>query len=303
LILGVNLLVIVLAIAGSLWHSHSVAEAGEAWGSLGVPVFQPVLALDQTVGLMDRTVQTYSREPAAQWAEVFAGDTFLMVGTNKMLTNKTGNEYQTEKKIAVENLKQARDRYGKALETLTIPGAREQAMFGKARAIESLIQSETKVDDAILAYEELAKSFPEGIFKALAQQRIEQLKKPEAFKFYQELARYTPQPKPELPHSPLDKLGPLELPEAPTTPTMPGKLSGDTLKPDLPKPEGPKGDNLKPEAPKPAVPAGDAPKPDAPKTEPPKAATPKPDAPKPDAPKPVASQPVAPQAVTPKKDK
>ena len=127
----------------SLWHSHSVAQAGEAWNSLGIPVFQPVFADEQTIGSWKSTVQTYPGTPAAEWAEVFAGDTALMIGTNKILTDK---------KVGIEYLTEARRRYTKALETLTIPAAREQAMFGKARAMESLIQNKAQLDEAIAAY-------------------------------------------------------------------------------------------------------------------------------------------------------
>ena len=53
-----------------------------------------------------------------------------------------------------------------ALKTMTIPGAKEQAMFGKARAMESLIQNKAQLDEAVAAYEELNKRFPHGMFKA-----------------------------------------------------------------------------------------------------------------------------------------
>ena len=115
---------------------------------------------------MQQTVKAYPARHAAEWAKVFAGDTSLMVGTNKILTDK---------KVGIAFLTQARDVYAKALETLTIPGAREQAMFGKARAMESLIQDKAQVDEAIAAYQELNTSFPGGMFKAVADQRIEQL--------------------------------------------------------------------------------------------------------------------------------
>ena len=86
-ILGVGLLVIVLVIALSLWHSHSVAQASEAWNSLGIPVFQPVSPTSRRLAYA-AAVQTYPGTPAAEWAEVFAGDTALMIGTNKILTDK-----------------------------------------------------------------------------------------------------------------------------------------------------------------------------------------------------------------------
>ncbi len=49
-ILGVGLLVVVLVIGISFWHSHSAAQAGEAWNSLGIPVFQPVFRDPTTIG-------------------------------------------------------------------------------------------------------------------------------------------------------------------------------------------------------------------------------------------------------------
>ena len=50
-------------------------------------------------------------------------------------------------------------------------------MFGKARAMESLIENKAQLDEAIKAYQELNKSFPNGMFKAIADRQIEQLQK------------------------------------------------------------------------------------------------------------------------------
>ena len=187
-IFGVGLLLVVFFIGLSLWHSHSVSQAGEAWNSLGAPVFQPGSSLnEQTISVMDQAAKTYHGEPAAEWAEVFAGDTALMAGTNKILTDK---------KIGIEFLNDAQKRYTEALKTLTIPGAREQAMFGNARAIESLVQNADDLKQAIAAYEELKKSFPNGMFKTVVDgRRLERLGKKDALAFYQKLAQYTPKPK------------------------------------------------------------------------------------------------------------
>ena len=72
-------------------------------------------------------------------------------------------------------------------------------MFGKARAIESLIQNKAQVDEAVAAYQELNERFPHGMFKTVADQRLEQLQKKETVKFYESLAQYTPKPKVESP--------------------------------------------------------------------------------------------------------
>ena len=79
---------VVLLIAMSFWHSHSVAQAGEAWNSLGVPVFRPHFWTEQTIDYMQQDAQTNPGTSAAQWAEVFAADSALMIGTNKILTDK-----------------------------------------------------------------------------------------------------------------------------------------------------------------------------------------------------------------------
>jgi hypothetical protein len=275
-ILGVALLLIVLLIGMSLWHSHNVAQAGEAWNSLGypvgIPVFTPDFAREQTIDVMQRAIQTYPGTPAAQWAQVFAADTALMVGSNKILT---------EKKVGIDYLTQARDKYADALKTLTIPGAQEQAMFGKARAIESLIQNKAQVDEAVAAYQELNERFPHGMFKTVADQRLEQLQKKETVKFYESLAQYTPKPKVESPRSQLGKLGglPENPPEEPLVPTAPVRpeRSGQqgpalgipvpSLTPAEPvKPEAPKTSAAKPEAAKSSVSKPETVKPDAPKT-------------------------------------
>ena len=273
IILGVSLLVLVLVIAVSVWHNHSVAQAGEAWNSLGIPVFQPRFPDEQTIGMMQHAAQANAGTPAAQWADVFAGDTALMIGANRVLT---------EKKVGVEYLGQARDFYAKALDSVTIPAAREQAMFGQARAIESLIQNKAQLDEAIAAYQKLNTSFPHGMYKVLADQRIEHLQKKETLKFYESLAQYTPAPPKPKAESPRSQLGSLEsLPENPPDEPLvpqapvrgaggsPGPVPEPTLTPTEPaKPkssqtEAPKPDTAKPQAAKPDVSKSDTAKPEA----------------------------------------
>ena len=314
-IFGASLLLLVFLIALVVWHNHSLSEAGEAWSKLGVPIFEPVFWNDPTISVMDQTAKSYQGEPAAQWAEVFAADTALMAGTNKILTNK---------KIGIEFLSDAQKRYTEALKTLTIPGAREQALFGKARAVESLIQNADDLKAAKEAYEELTKSFPDGMFKAAAERRIEQLQKKDTLKFYEALAQYNPKPKVESPHSTLDSHTP--LPDNPTEEMVPktpvrgeGAQSGpspaipapsltptepvkDAPKTDLPKTEPAKSQPPKPDAPKPDAPKTDSPKTDAPKTVAPKTDAPKADTPKADTPKPDGPKTDAPKADTPKPD-
>ncbi len=77
--------------------------------------------------------------------------------------------------------------------------------------MESLIQNKAQRDEAIAAYQELNENFPNGMFKAVAEQRIEQLQKKETLTFYEALPNTLPKAKVESPQSQLENLG--RLPE------------------------------------------------------------------------------------------
>ncbi len=211
-----GLLVVALLGGLSLWHSHTLAQAADAWNTMGTPVAMPQFAAEQTISLMDTTAGTYRGTPAGQWATVFAADTALTCGMNRILT---------EKKIGIDYLNDALKRYNDALnnQSLTIPGAKEQAMFGKARAMEALIQKPDDAEHAKAAYKELNAKFPKGMFKAVAEERIKQLEKRDTLTFYEALAQYAPKPKVESPVSQLGKLGDLpdNPPSEPLVPSTP----------------------------------------------------------------------------------
>ena len=75
-------------------------------------------------------------------------------------------------------------------------------MFGKARALEALIQNKDQLDEAVAAYQKLNEKFPKGTYQAVADRQIEQLQKKDAMAFYDALAQYTPRPKVESPRQP-----------------------------------------------------------------------------------------------------
>ena len=316
-ILGGGLLLVVLVIALTVWHGYSVAQTGEAWNALGTPVFQPVLRRYRRSISCRTPLRPIPARPRPNGPAVFAGDTALTFGTNKILTDRKGG---------LNDLTQARDLYAEALKTLTIPAAKEQAMFGKARAIESMIQNKAQLDEAIAAYKELNQDFPHGMFKALAEQQVKQLEKPETLAFYENLAQYAPKAKVESPHSQLENLGELPVPANPPdelpAPVRPGgsqfgpalgipapslkpvlqPAEPDTPKTDTSKTEPAKTQAAKPDAPNAEPPKSETPKPDAPKAEPPKSETPKPDAPKAELPKTEAPKADAPKAEPPKSE-
>jgi hypothetical protein len=307
-VLGVGLLVIVLTIGVAWWRSHSAAQSAEAWASLGVPVIGMSFYNEQWLQVLQRTMQTHPGTAAAEWADVFQADMHLMAGANRVLTDK---------KVGTTILSQAKDFYTKAAGAANIAGVKEQAMFGKARALESLIQNKEQLQEAVAAYEELNKAFPQGMYKGIAEQRIAQLPKGDALKFYQKLASYTPPaaptPPPASPKSELDKLGPLpENPEAPLVPAVPVKPDashGGSL-PAIPMPSLTPSEPGKPEGPKTELPRipplmpSETGKPEGKKTELPKLPPLTPDTTKPDAPKMPTAEPAkttASQTEVPKK--
>jgi len=252
-ILGVGLLVIASAIGIWIWHNHSVAQASEGWNKLGAPVFQPNFADGSKVQSLDTISSEYAGTPAGEWAQVCAADSYLFFGENQVMD---------QREVGAQNIKNALDRYQKLLAAATAPVIRERAMIGAARALESLGQ----LQEALAAYEDLNKNFPKGTYKALADQRLEQLRTPDAAEFYQHLAQYTPKPKTEKskekekatpasgPRGKVEDLGPL-------SPNPPEQPSGAT--PEAAKPKGTVAETSKTEPAKPQATA-----PEVPKTEP-----------------------------------
>ena len=93
-------------------------------------------------------------------------------------------------------------------------------MFGKARAMESLIQNKAS-STRPLRPTGVEREFPNGMFKAIADQRIEQPQKKEALTFYEALAQYTPKPRSESPSGQLGNRLAETLPDKPPEPTPP----------------------------------------------------------------------------------
>jgi hypothetical protein len=205
-ILGVVLLLIVAGITWTIWHGHSQGQAAEGWNAIGLPGVQA------DINRLEKASSEYKGMPAGEWAQVLAADTFLSASENQLKEHKD---------VANQYFNFALERYEKTLAASPDYMARERAMFGKARILESL----GKLPEATAAYTDLNKAFPEGTYKAIADQRIEQLAKPEIAEFYKALAQYTPPPKKEAekpaasPRSKLENIAP--LPENPEQPPMP----------------------------------------------------------------------------------
>jgi hypothetical protein len=210
-IIGATLLLVVGIVAWSIWRGHSEGQAAEGWNAIGLPGVQG------NIQQLEKASADYKGNPAGQWAQVLAADTLLQVSESQGMEHKD---------VATQYCSFAVDRYEKTL-AAPPPGymARERAMFGKARALESL----GKLEDAVRAYQDLNKEFPEGSYKAVADERLRKLDKPETAEFYRAFAQFTPKPTKESPRGKVDSLAPLpENPEEPPMPTPSVKPDGTT---------------------------------------------------------------------------
>ncbi len=210
-IIGVTLLVIVIAVAWTIWRGRSEATAGEAWNTVGSPLMQ----LDGS--RLERAATEYKGSAAGDWAQVLFADTNLLYAENQILEHKDA---------ANQLLATAMDRYDKSLQSFPNPMARERAMFAQARILETV----GKVPEAKAAYENLNKEFPKGAYKAIADSRLDELSRPETDEFYKALAQYNPKPNANKEKKgekkegagPRSKLQNMTLPENPEEPAAPG---------------------------------------------------------------------------------
>jgi hypothetical protein len=224
--------VVVAAVGWVIWRNHVQSTAATAWNEVEItpaiiqyPAAQmnPVYQFLGYAEVMDKASRDYSGTPAGDWARLLAADTCLAVGQNELITQRDN---------AAQHFNIAMDHYQKTVEAMSNPIARQRAMFGKGRLLESF----GKIDDAKAAYQDLNEKYPKGIYAAIAEGRLTQLGKPETKEFYDALAKYNPKAKTE---KPTPKKG-----SGNTTTGPRGKLDNMTL-PDNPEPVSP-GETVKP---------------------------------------------------------
>jgi hypothetical protein len=116
-----------------------------------------------------------------QWSRLTLADIQLEAGTNRLLEDR---------KLANDELTEARETFQAILLESTEPTILERATFGLARASETL----GDLEKARQEYQSLAITWPDSPFAATAKARAEDLKETPTKKFYDWLARYEPPP-------------------------------------------------------------------------------------------------------------
>jgi tetratricopeptide (TPR) repeat protein len=118
--------------------------------------------------------------PVGDWARVALGDRYLTGGVDQLFANKAE---------ATNLLTKAVDQYNAVLGVAKDPFLKQKALFGVARAYESLGQ----LDQARGKYQELA-AWPNGAYTAMAKQRLDDLNKPETKEWYAWFAQQEARP-------------------------------------------------------------------------------------------------------------
>jgi hypothetical protein len=198
----------VVAVGVILWARSSSATTEAGWSQM---------ASARTPDDFLRIAEDNAGSHAANWARLQAARLSYSNGIETALTDRKSSD---------ESLKQAKDLYGELVKQNTTPELREEALKGLGLTSEAV--SGGDVAEAIKAYEQLIKEFPESAFSGYAAHRVEELKEPQASDFYAWFRKQNPKPAPR--PQPNDGKPPIE--GAIKTPELPEiNLNAETEKP------------------------------------------------------------------------
>lgn len=188
----------VAMIGGAIWYSYNRTTSSRseaAWAQYSQA---------RTAEDFGNIADVFSNTEVGIWARLGEGERLVDSGISLMFTDR---------EAALGELKKADEAFRKVLDVRSATEtARERAAWGLAKSTEA--QSDSDTTKAIDGYSALLKQFPNSIYKAAAESRIESLKSPDAKEFYAWFHKQNPKPadlkKPKdgLPegHPPLDSL-------------------------------------------------------------------------------------------------
>lgn len=179
----VSLAIVALAfLAVTWWRGYSARGSATALNQF-MTAFN-----SQDITALDDVAQDNPGTTAAHWAALEAANLRLAQGSQFLFIDRAN---------ATQQLNKAVDGFTIVIKESREPRQREGALFGRARAYESLAgtrQSEGELDKAVADYEALVNAYPDGPYATYGKQRVDQLKSADAKKFYDKFAAYTPKP-------------------------------------------------------------------------------------------------------------
>lgn len=250
------------------------AHAGEYWQRYGNYVLIGFLAVCLAAAVTIYLVNRFGAQASAGWTELRASATAedfanvaedfsgTVVGAWARLQEAEAHLQSgirlsfADRPAARDDLTEAREAFEKTLANQAAPPqVRERALYGLARTLETLAGIQTaeqddsatkpaaSLNEAIDAYEQLLKQFPETLYKDIAQERIAELKRQSTQEFYAWFRTQNPRPGDRrLPQDGLlppghPALGDFSLPGAPEDAAPPRPVPGGGV--ELPPPTTP----------------------------------------------------------------
>lgn len=186
-LLGAVLLAIVVLVGGySAWAARQSRRQQQAWDQYfaALDMSQQTLvatdpALDKARNQLSDLAEKYPGTPVAYWAGVVAAELELDRGTKLLLNDKPQ---------AKDHITRALDGFRTVLNGAPQGPLPERALFGLARAHESLGQ----LEEASREYSKLVKDYPNAPYVPFSKERIEDLKRTSTKQLYDWLASYQP---------------------------------------------------------------------------------------------------------------
>ncbi len=163
------------AAAVIFWNRSSANTRSNAWTQL---------AASQSAEDYEAIADAFPRSEAAVWARLRAADMHLRQGISQSTSDRP---------TSTDELALAQKGFDSLLKDSSVPAeVREQALNGLAITLES--QSGSDTSDAIAAYEQLLKEFPQSRFAGFASDRIDALKTGRVQEFYAWFQAQNPKP-------------------------------------------------------------------------------------------------------------
>ncbi len=175
-------LVAVVVLLGIYVAWSRLAHRGEAsaWDE-----FYSALAADNFVEL-ERIAEDHPGTAVAHWGLIVSADARLANACMQVFASKD---------TASQDLDKAVKAYTTVIEQSREPRLRQRALFGRARAYETLSGTPQGTGDlpkAIADYEQLVESYPDGTYTAIAGAQLKRLKSQDIKVFYDKFAAYVP---------------------------------------------------------------------------------------------------------------
>ncbi len=175
LILSVVVIGLVTFAAYTWWSRTSSSQTAKAWGELYDGMEPPDLTE------LTQVIESYPGTKVAHTAAVLSGDYRLINGCDRLFENKAIGEQQLSKAIIL---------YESDLRQSKSPMLLERATFGLARAKEA----KGDLEVAERYYREVVENWSDGAYAAVADQRLNELKRPEIKQLYDDFRNFDPVP-------------------------------------------------------------------------------------------------------------